>query len=158
MDNRIIKQDECVAPLRRANQASIYAVRKSEVEPNDIVTGDRGTKLKGFNLHKFKLIPATNTINPPLFTASARPCKKDWFHRAGCAIDPTNPDRNGGRTQRLDPTNPNSPGGKVVRKIVPVACGVAGAVYSAPGVVSTVEGTVTAHKTCYKVIKYIQNR
>jgi hypothetical protein len=91
-------------------------------------------------------------------TASARPCKKDWFHRAGCAIDPTNPDRNGGRTQRLDPTNPNSPGGKVVRKTVPVACGVAGAVYSAPGVVSTVEGTVTAHKTCYKVIKYIQNR
>jgi hypothetical protein len=65
LDNRIIKQDECVAPIKRGNQASIYAVRKSEVESNDIVTSDRGTKLKDFNLHKFKLIPATNTINPP---------------------------------------------------------------------------------------------
>jgi hypothetical protein len=73
LDNRIIKQNECVAPLKRGNQVSIYAMKKSEVKPhNIIVRSDQGTKLKNFNPHKFKLISATKTINPPLFPAIGR--------------------------------------------------------------------------------------
>jgi hypothetical protein len=45
--------------------------------------------------------------------AHAKPCGGGFFSKVGCAIDPTNPESNGGKTQKIDPTK-NIPGSKYV--------------------------------------------
>jgi hypothetical protein len=89
-----------------------------------------------------KVIAASLLINSSIViftpTAEARPCTKDWLSRKiGC---------------KIDPSNPNSAGGRFVKKVVPVSCAVAGAVYLDPSVAPD------AHQGCYKVINSIQNR
>ncbi len=84
-----------------------------------------------------------------------------WLRR----LDPT--DRNSAVREagrRIDPSNPNSQGGRFVRKAIPVGCGVAGAIATAPatltaaGIVVTAGSASVAQTGCYKIIQEAQSR
>jgi hypothetical protein len=44
----------------------------------------------------FAALSVPSFLNLDSQRLEARPCKKTWFGRLGCALDPTNPERNGG--------------------------------------------------------------
>jgi hypothetical protein len=61
-DNRIIRQRKCLG-LEYVQEADIFAIKKSQVKSNDIITDKEGEKLKSLNSHKFTLIPTTKKIH-----------------------------------------------------------------------------------------------
>ncbi len=69
----------------------------------------------------------------------ARPCGKTWFARLGCAVDPTNPERNGGVVQPYV-VKPVQRETKAFAKAV--SCDTAGAVTL--GTVSAVGATIVS--------------
>jgi hypothetical protein len=100
---------------------------------------------------------------PILTSAIQYPAEANIFKRVGKVIDVTNEDSGVRRFGRgVDPTNRQSTGGRLVKKALPVACGTAGAIVTAPatltaaGVLVTVGAAGAAHQGCYKVVEQVQ--
>jgi hypothetical protein len=109
----------------------------------------------------FATLSAPSFLNLDSQRLEARPCKKTWFGRLGCAIDPTNPERNGGLVQPYV-IKPIQKEAKAYARVT--SCSAAGAVtfstVSTLGatilspVGSTTVGTVagtSAYDRCYRV-------
>jgi hypothetical protein len=121
-------------------------------------------KVKGKCLHYLSVISLfaitfTGVATPSLLNLDsqrleARPCKKTWFGRLGCALDPTNPKRNGGVVQ---PVIVKPIQRTVKRYAKQVSCTTAGAVtgtalaFSGLGTGLTVVGGTLATDACYQV-------
>ncbi|WP_434685824.1 hypothetical protein [Pseudanabaena minima] len=102
----------------------------------------------------FTALSAPSFLNLDSQQLEARPCKKTWFGRLGCALDPTNPERNGGIVQPYVV----KPVQKAVKRYAArVTCGTAGAVTGAAlassgfGTGLTVVGGTLVSEGCYKV-------
>lgn len=102
----------------------------------------------------FVSVSTPSFLNLDSQSLEARPCKKTWFGKLGCALDPTNPERNGGVVQpRIV-----KPIQRAVKKYARrVACTTTGAVTGAAlassgfGTGLTVVGGSLATEACYLV-------
>lgn len=62
--NKIIKQDKCLGLNGYREYSNVYAIKKSDVKSQDIITNQQGQSLIKFDSKKSKLIPAKNEISP----------------------------------------------------------------------------------------------
>lgn len=63
--NRIIKQGKCIDLNRYREFSNIYAIKKSQVKPQEIIADKEGEALKNFNAKKKQLISSQNPIHSP---------------------------------------------------------------------------------------------
>ena len=100
---------------------------------------------------------------PILINAIQYPAEANILREVGKAVDVTNKDSSIRKLgKRVDPINRRSTGGRFVKKALPVACGTAGAIVTAPatltaaGFLVTVGAAGAAHQGCYKIVKEVQ--
>ncbi|MCF2145207.1 hypothetical protein IQ276_001810 [Desmonostoc muscorum LEGE 12446] len=63
--NRILKQGKCLGLNGYREYSDVYAIQKSQVKSQEIITTDEDEALKDFNAKKPLLIPAGININSP---------------------------------------------------------------------------------------------
>ncbi|MBD2410454.1 hypothetical protein FACHB389_26585 [Nostoc calcicola FACHB-389] len=63
--NRILKQGKCLGLNGYREYSDVYAIKKSQVKSQEIITTDQNEALKDFNTKKSELIPAGININSP---------------------------------------------------------------------------------------------
>lgn len=62
--NRILKQNKCLDLNGYREYSEIFAIRKNQVKPQEIVKVEQGEEIKNFNNKKSLLIPVKDIINP----------------------------------------------------------------------------------------------
>ncbi|AFZ24791.1 hypothetical protein Cylst_2585 [Cylindrospermum stagnale PCC 7417] len=62
--NKIIKQDKCLELNGYREYSNVYAIKKTDVKFQDIITNQQGESLIKFDSKKSKLIPAKDEIYP----------------------------------------------------------------------------------------------
>ncbi|GJD18307.1 hypothetical protein RIVM261_032630 [Rivularia sp. IAM M-261] len=62
--NRILRQNKCLDLNGYREYSEIFAIRKNQVKPQEIVKVEQGEEIKNFNNKKSLLIPVKDIINP----------------------------------------------------------------------------------------------